>query len=100
MVIGNVKWHGPYRPRYMVDTEVLCTDIYIYILCMYKVGRYIDIHVHTYMYQVRVYPVHQDLGFLRTLCIALTQPDQLRCLRSSVVEDLPSKQYIAGLSPT
>ena len=25
-------------------------------------------------YRVSVYPVYQDLGFLRSLCIALTQP--------------------------
>ena len=33
-------------------------------------------------------------------CIALIQPGQLSCLGSSVVERLPRKQCVVGLSPT
>ena len=35
----------------------------------------------------------------RALSIALTQPNQLSCLGSSVVEHLPSKRYVVSLSP-
>ena len=51
-------------------------------------------------YRVRVYPVYQELGFLRALCIALTQPNQLSYLSSSMVEHLPSKRCVVGSSPT
>ena len=48
--------------------------------------------VHT-VYQVR-------LDLLPLPCIALIWPSQLSCLGSSVVEHLPSKQYVVGSSPT
>ena len=47
--------------------------------------------------------VHPQVQFTCTctcLCIALTQSSQLSCLSSSVVEHLPSKQCVAGSSPT
>ena len=51
-------------------------------------------------YRDGAYPVHQNLRFLRALCIALTQAQPLSCLGSSVVEHLPSKQCVVGSSPT
>ena len=56
-----------------IKKEIVKTSFEVSVM----LEQHINQHIH---------PVYQDLGFLRGLCIALIQPDQLSCLGSSVVE--------------